>query len=314
LAESEEDRCRKASKFRQIDDAFRRGDLAALRATVDADAIPNGRLPDGIGSCLVYAIYHSPLAFIRELLAIGADPRAPADDGFPPLIAAIRCTRASAGGRRRTDLDEIVRLLLTSGADANQRGVNDYTPLHMAVAERNLLAVQRLLDAGADPLLRTRIDDCETPAEMARSAGLADFAELLARKGAPLKRRLRSGLTLLADVPGDGEPVRRQSNYLVRLRTWLNQGDLVKWSMPSGPAGVGGLEDGGTTLVTALRINRGQLTSGLFYGVDGMRIGGMRRLEIAPHLAYGDAGVPGVIPAQAVLVTEVTVLEELSGP
>jgi FKBP-type peptidyl-prolyl cis-trans isomerase len=39
-----------------------------------------------------------------------------------------------------------------------------------------------------------------------------------------------------------------------------------------------------------------------------MRVGGTRRLEIAPHLAYGDAGVPDVIPAGAVLTAEVTIL------
>ena len=314
MTESEEDRCRKAREFRQIDDAFRLGDLAALRRAADPQAIPDGRLPDGIGSCLVYAIYHSPLAFIRELLAIGADPNAPADDGFPPLIAAIGCTRAAPGATARSDVEEIVRLLLISGANANQRGINDYTPLHMAVAERNLLAAQQLLEAGADPLLRTRIDDCETPVEMAAAAGLTEFVELLESRGRPRRMRLRSGLMQLVDIPGNGDKVRRQHEYLVRLRTWLNQGDAVRWLVPSGPAGVGKLEDDGATLVTAIRINRGQLISGLFYGMEGMRIGGMRRLEIAPHLAYGDAGVPGVIPAHAVLVTEVTVLEELSEP
>jgi FKBP-type peptidyl-prolyl cis-trans isomerase len=40
-----------------------------------------------------------------------------------------------------------------------------------------------------------------------------------------------------------------------------------------------------------------------------MRVGGTRRLEIAPHLGYGDRGVPGVIPADAVLTAEITILE-----
>ena len=84
------DRCAEAERFRLIDAAFRRGDLEALRAAVDDPAaIPNGPMPITIGSSLVYAIYHSPLAFIRTLLEIGADPNAPADDGFPPLIAAL---------------------------------------------------------------------------------------------------------------------------------------------------------------------------------------------------------------------------------
>ena len=91
------------------------------------------------------------------------------------------------GANRRTDVDDIIRLLLSFGADPNQRGINDYTPLHMAVAERNPLAVQILLDGGADPELRTRIDECETPLEMAEAAGLADIAAMLARKGQPLR-------------------------------------------------------------------------------------------------------------------------------
>ena len=166
----EEQRCAEARKVRRVDEAFRQGDLDALRAAVDdPDAIPNGRMPDAIGPCLIYAIYHSPLAFIRTLLELGADPNAPADDGFPPLIAALGCARDVPGATRRNDVDDILRLLLSFGADPNQRGINDYTPLHMAVAERNPLAIQILLDGGADPELRTRIDDCETPLEMARS-------------------------------------------------------------------------------------------------------------------------------------------------
>ena len=75
-----------------------------------------------------------------------------------------------------------------------------------------------------------RIDyECDTPIEMATAAGLADIAAVRARKGEPLRRRLRSGLTLLSDVPGTGELVRRQHNYRIRLRLWLNQGEAVRW-------------------------------------------------------------------------------------
>ncbi len=105
------------------------------------------------------------------------------DDGFPPLIAALSCTRARPGAARRADLDDVLRLLLASGADPNQRGINDYTALHMAVAERNASAIDRLLEAGADPALRTRIDECETPLEMAHAAGLRDIAARLTGRG-----------------------------------------------------------------------------------------------------------------------------------
>ena len=305
---AEEDRCAEAAKLLRIDEAFEKGDLPALRAAVDDPAsIPNGQMPLTVGSCLVYAVYRSPLAFIRTLLEIGADVNAPVDDGFPPLIAALSCTRQVPGSKPRTDVADIVKLLLSFGADPNQRGINDYTPLHMAVAEGNATEVQILLDGGADPDLRTRIDDCETPLEMARASQRADIVAILEQKGQQ-RRRLRSGLTLLTDIPGSGELVRRQRNYLVRLRLWLHRGAPVRWQMPSGPVGVGRLEDDGETLITEMRIDRRSMMNGLFYGIDGMRVGGTRRLEIAPHLAYGDKGVPGMIPENALIISEITIL------
>jgi hypothetical protein len=307
---TEEERCAKAKEFQRIDEAFRTGDLDALRAAVnDPTVIPNGRMPDTIGACLVYAIYHSPLSFIRTLLEMGADPNAPVDDGFPPLIAALSCARDVPGSKRRTDVDDILRLLLRFGADPNQRGVNDCTPLHMAVAARDALAVQILLEGGANSELRTRIDECETPLEMATGAGLTAIAEILARKGEPLRRRLRSGLKMLVDIPGTGDLVRRQKNYRIRLRLWLNRGEAVRWQTAWGRVDIARLEDNGETLITEIRIDRRSLINGLFYGVEGMRVGGTRRLEISPLLAYGDRGVPGVIPAGAMLIAEITILE-----
>jgi ankyrin repeat protein len=172
--------CTEHEQFRKIDTAFRAGDLAALRAAVDNPGnVPNGPMPLTIGSCLEYAIYHSPLAFIRSLLEIGADPNPVDHIGFPPLIAVLSAGRSAPGSSARPDVLEIMKLLLSFGADPNQRGINDYTSLHMAVSERNLPALQLLLESGADPSLKTRIDDCETPREMAESAGLGEFAALL---------------------------------------------------------------------------------------------------------------------------------------
>jgi len=178
---SDPERCKECESSRKIDAAFRSGDLAALRAAVDDPAsVPNGPMPLTIGPCLVYAIYHSPLPFIRTLLANGADPNPAVDDGFPPLIAALSCSHPRPGSPGRSDTLDIIKLLLTFNADPNQRGINDYTPLHMAVGERHLPAIEARLEAGADPRLRTRIDDCETPLEMAGRAGFAEIAKRLA--------------------------------------------------------------------------------------------------------------------------------------
>jgi uncharacterized protein len=73
----------------------------------------------------------------------------------------------------------ILQLLLAFKSDPNQRGINDYTPLHVAVNKHNLRAVDLLLKAGAAPCLRTRIDNCETPRELAEKMGLREIAEML---------------------------------------------------------------------------------------------------------------------------------------
>jgi hypothetical protein len=99
---------------------------------------------------------------------------------------------------------------------------------------------------------------------------------------------------------------------MIRLRLWLRQGEPVRWKMAWGPVGIARLEDNGETLVSEVRIDRRSLVNGLFYGVEGMRVGGTRRLEIAPHLAYGERGVPGVIPENAGLIAEITILSASS--
>jgi ankyrin repeat protein len=59
------------------------------------------------------------------------------------------------------------------------RGVNDWTPLHYAVSRRDVEAIRLLLLSGADPSLRTRIDDYETALEGAEEAGFEAGAFLL---------------------------------------------------------------------------------------------------------------------------------------
>lgn len=173
-------------RFLEIDGAFKRGDLEGLRAALEHQAgFPNDPLPLDVfgpaGTVLEYAIYHSPVPFIRALLEAGANlcPEPHEHAGFPPLIAALSCTRTQAGSPARADVSEILELLVQFGADPNQRGLNDWTALHMAVAERSLDAVRILLDAGADPSIRTRIDDCDTPREMADAVGLPEIANMI---------------------------------------------------------------------------------------------------------------------------------------
>jgi ankyrin repeat protein len=77
----------------------------------------------------------------------------------------------------------VLAALLAAGADVHRRGLNDWTPLHFAAAADDPVAVTMLLDAGADPWARTRIDDFETPLDVARHGSPAAFAVLRRRAG-----------------------------------------------------------------------------------------------------------------------------------
>ena len=96
---------------------------------------------------------------------------------------------------------------------------------------------------------------------------------------------------------------------MVPLRLWLHRGEPVRWQMPSGPAGVGRLEDEGATLITVMRIDRGSMMNGLFYGIDGMCVGGTRRLEDRAASGLGRGGRAGIDPENALILAEITILE-----
>ncbi len=157
----EEERCTKYRVFKAIDDAYRKGDIDALLVALgDPADFPNSLHPWdlGLGDCpLEYAIYWSPLAFIETLLDRGANPNYPDRAGFSSLIAALSTDRP--------DRLELLRLLLSRGADIAQRGLNDWTPLHYAVSRDDVPAIELLLAHGADVDARTRIDDFATPLE-----------------------------------------------------------------------------------------------------------------------------------------------------
>jgi len=57
------------------------------------------------------------------------------------------------------------------------------------------------------------------------------------------------------------------------------------------------------------RLGAGQVISGWDQGVQGMKVGGRRRLVIPPHLAYGDRGAGGVIGPGETLIFVVDLVD-----
>ncbi|NGP77425.1 ankyrin repeat domain-containing protein [Balneolaceae bacterium YR4-1] len=147
----------------KLDRAFKNNDFEFLRALLgNRPDFPNCR-ETGVGHLLEYALYHSSLSFIKKLLVAGANPNYEGNDGFPSIIAAL--------SSERDEREDMIGLLLQYGADINQRGLNDWTPLHWAAAGNDVRLINYLLDQGADPTIRTRIDDKATPLEQAEILG-----------------------------------------------------------------------------------------------------------------------------------------------
>jgi ankyrin repeat protein len=183
------DRHESYRRHQRLTGAFRSGDMAAAKAALGwPESFPNTPLPMEYAAGdwpLVTAITLSPLRFIRQLLDQGANPNFEANGGFPSLMSALDSPRA--------DCCDVVALLLRYGARTDQRGVNDWTPLHYAVARRNLGAVQLLVEHGADPNAKTRIDDCSSALEDAIATGFTEAVAVMQARPKRSSRGAHSG-------------------------------------------------------------------------------------------------------------------------
>jgi FKBP-type peptidyl-prolyl cis-trans isomerase FkpA len=104
-----------------------------------------------------------------------------------------------------------------------------------------------------------------------------------------------SGLAIEDLTVGDGASAAAGQKVTVHYTGWLTDGRKFDSS-----------KDRNAPFVFAL--GRGQVIAGWDEGVQGMRVGGKRKLTIPPQLGYGARGAGGVIPPDATLVFEVELL------
>jgi peptidylprolyl isomerase len=109
-----------------------------------------------------------------------------------------------------------------------------------------------------------------------------------------------SGVKVEEITVGTGVRAERGSVIPIHYRGFLRRGDQFRSSYDEGR-------------LLRVHLGRREAIAGLERGMVGMRVGGRRRLVISPHLAYGSAGVPGVIPPNAVVIVEVE-LWNVQGP
>jgi len=104
-----------------------------------------------------------------------------------------------------------------------------------------------------------------------------------------------SGLIVEELVLGEGAAVATGQRVTVHYTGWLTSGKKFDSS-----------KDRGDPFVFPL--GAGQVIRGWDEGVQGMKVGGSRKLTIPPELGYGARGAGGVIPPNATLVFEVELL------
>lgn len=129
----------------------------------ELEGFPGGVDPYVGRRWIVNAIDVGSAESIRWMLSRGVELSFRDQEGYTPLLAAVE--------RGQEDRLEVLELLLRAGAPVNLKGVNDWTPAHMAAARDDVAALRVLVAHGADLSIRTEIDDYATPLDEARSLG-----------------------------------------------------------------------------------------------------------------------------------------------
>ena len=104
-----------------------------------------------------------------------------------------------------------------------------------------------------------------------------------------------SGLYVQDTQAGTGEALTAGRTAVVQYTGWLPDGSKFDSSLDAGQP-------------FEVVVGQGQVIQGWDEGLQGMKVGGKRKLVIPPALAYGERGAGGVIPPNATLVFEVELL------
>jgi FKBP-type peptidyl-prolyl cis-trans isomerase FkpA len=104
-----------------------------------------------------------------------------------------------------------------------------------------------------------------------------------------------SGLIYWDIRVGNGDVAKEGSHVRVHYTGWLTSGKKFDSSVDAGKP-------------FDFTIGNGEVIKGWEEGVAGMKAGGKRQLRIPPALAYGAAGYPGAIPANATLIFDIQLL------
>jgi FKBP-type peptidyl-prolyl cis-trans isomerase len=104
-------------------------------------------------------------------------------------------------------------------------------------------------------------------------------------------------MKVVDEVVGTGDEAKKGTSVTVHYVGTLTNGTVFDASRNHG-------NDGFTFALGA-----GQVIKGWDLGVEGMKVGGKRKLTIPADMAYGDRAIGNIIPANSTLVFEVELLK-----
>ncbi|MBM4126845.1 MAG: FKBP-type peptidyl-prolyl cis-trans isomerase [Nitrospira sp.] len=104
-----------------------------------------------------------------------------------------------------------------------------------------------------------------------------------------------SGLKYVDQVVGTGDAAVAGKTVSVHYTGWLENGKKFDSSVDRGQP-------------FSFRLGAGNVIKGWDEGVEGMKVGGKRKLTIPSDLGYGSRGAGGVIPPNATLIFDVELL------
>jgi len=108
--------------------------------------------------------------------------------------------------------------------------------------------------------------------------------------------QITEGLEYEDQITGNGDEAVPGQTVVVHYTGWLADGTKFDSS-----------HDRNETF--SFKLGGGQVIQGWDQGVAGMKIGGVRKLTIAPDFGYGARGAGGVIPPNATLIFKVELIE-----
>jgi FKBP-type peptidyl-prolyl cis-trans isomerase (trigger factor) len=121
-----------------------------------------------------------------------------------------------------------------------------------------------------------------------------------------------SGLKLLDDREGDGQPAEKGDRVIYNARLFLNKGEEVPLNARQAehlPKEMLRIEGTATFVDHQTVLGSRQTMAGIEHALISMKAGGYRKVRISPHLAYREKGLADLIPPNAVLTVEVWLRE-----